>query len=407
MRRAISLATIALAVPAAAHAASPVEILISDAGQEDETGAVLVDLRLLNDSGDPQGMALPDRIEAQVEQSGVSRTAWLERMATTPPNPIIPPGGFTRATYRLARRTNLSLEGAAISVPAWGTRQITLALRPADRGAQIATNTSAQSGPPNAPGLENKAVPPPSDRSAGNAFFANLSAYEPIYAVYGPGTDSAARIQISFKYQIFGTRRAQGLPLSWRDGLHFAYTQRMFWDLGADSSPFRNIDYQPELFYLTPSATLTRGISLSAQGGFRHESNGRSGLDSRSLNTLYVAPMAAFPLGGGYRLSVAPRFSLLVGDKSDNPDIRRYRGNSSLFLEVGKDDGLRLTTSTRFSVSSGKGALAADLSYPLSRLLGGGPDFYLFGQSFIGYGENLLDYDRHTTRFRLGVALVR
>jgi len=56
MRRAISLATIALAVPAAAHAASPVEILISDAGQEDETGAVLVDLRLLNDSGDPQGM---------------------------------------------------------------------------------------------------------------------------------------------------------------------------------------------------------------------------------------------------------------------------------------------------------------------------------------------------------------
>ena len=128
MRRAISLATIAPAVPAAAHAASPVEILISDAGQEDETGAVLVDLRLLNDSGDPQGMALPDRIEAQVEQSGVSRTAWLERMATTPPNPIIPPGGFTRATYRLARRTNLSLEGAAISVPAWGTRQITLAL---------------------------------------------------------------------------------------------------------------------------------------------------------------------------------------------------------------------------------------------------------------------------------------
>jgi len=404
MKRAIGLAAIALAAPAAAHATSPVEILISDAGQEDETGAVLVDLRLLNDNGDPQGMALPDRIEARVAQGGASRTVWLERMATTPPNPIIPPGGFTRATYRLARATDLSLEGAAISVPAWGTRQITLALRPADQGAQIAANASAPSA---APEMENKAVPPPSDRSAGNAFFANLSAYEPIYAVYGPGTDSAARIQISFKYQIFGTRRAQGLPLSWRDGLHFAYTQRMFWDLGADSSPFRNIDYQPELFYLTPSRTLASGISLSAQGGFRHESNGRSGTDSRSLNTLYVAPMVAFPMGGGYRLSIAPRFSLLVGDKSDNPDIRRYRGNSSLFLEVGKDDGLRLTTTTRFSVSSGKGALAADLSYPLSRLLGGGPDFYLFGQSFIGYGENLLDYDRRTTRFRLGVAVVR
>ncbi|ALR19118.1 hypothetical protein ATN00_01120 [Sphingobium baderi] len=30
----------------------------------------------------------------------------------------------------------------------------------------------------------------------------------------------------------------------------------------------------------------------------------------------------------------------------------------------------------------------ADLFYPLPRLLGGGPDFYLFGQSFIGYGEH-------------------
>ena len=181
----------------------------------------------------------------------------------------------------------------------------------------------------------------------------------------------------------------------------------MFWDLGAHSSPFRNIDYQPELFYLTPPATLSSGVSLSAQGGIRHESNGRDGTASRSINSVYVAPMAAIPLGGGYSLSIAPRLSLFVGDKSDNPDIRRYRGNTALFMEVGEEDGLRLSTSTRFNLSSGKGAVSADLSYPLPRLLGGGPDFYLFGQSFIGYGENLLDYDRRTTRFRIGVALVR
>src|SRR3546814_3432727 len=70
--------------------------------------------------------------------------------------------------------------------------------------------------------------------------------------VYGPDTNSEARIQFSFKYQLFASRRAEGLPRSWRDGLHFGYTQRMFWDLGAYSSPFRNIDFQPELFYLTP-----------------------------------------------------------------------------------------------------------------------------------------------------------
>jgi len=76
------------------------------------------------------------------------------------------------------------------------------------------------------------------------------------------------------------------LSRSWRDGLHFAYTQRMFWDLRARSSPFRNIDYQPELFYLTPSATFSNGISVSGQGGIRHESNGRDGAASRSINSI-------------------------------------------------------------------------------------------------------------------------
>src|SRR3546814_19801739 len=41
------------------------------------------------------------------------------------------------------------------------------------------------------------------DVAAGNAFLPNLSAYAPIFAAYGPGTNSDARLQISFKYQIF------------------------------------------------------------------------------------------------------------------------------------------------------------------------------------------------------------
>src|SRR3546814_4124934 len=111
--------------------------------------------------------------------------------------------------------------------------------------------------------------------------------------------------------------------------------------------------------------------------------------------------MSASPLGDGYNLSLAPRRSFYVGDRSDNPDIRRYRGNTGLFMEVGEDEGLRLSTSTRFDFRSGKGAISADISYPLRRILGGGPDFYLFGQSFVGYGENLLDYNRRMSRLRI------
>lgn len=402
------LAGAILVLSTTAHAASQadVEILIGDAGEQDTDGAVLVDLRLLNGGSDRAKLSLPDRVEARITAAGADRSIWLDRATGVPADVTLAPGGFARARYRLRESPGLPLEGAAVSIPAWSTRQITIALRPPAGAVDVAETTPVplqQAEPQTLP----EAAPPPADRSAGNAFLANLSAYEPIYAVYGPGTNSEARIQISFKYQLFGTRRAEGLARSWRDGLYFAYTQRMFWDLGANSSPFRNVDYQPELFYMTRSATLSSGVSLGAQGGIRHESNGRDGAASRSVNSLYVAPMAAIPLGGGYSLTVAPRLSFFVGDTSDNPDIDRYRGHTALFMEVGEDHGLRLSTSTRFNLSSGKGALGVDLSYPLPRLLGGGPDFYLFGQSFVGYGENLLDYNRRTTRFRIGVALVR
>src|SRR3546814_3750244 len=59
------------------------------------------------------------------------------------------------------------------------------------------------------------------DVAAGNAFLPNLSAYAPIFAAYGPGTNSDARLQISFKYQIFGPPAAPDRRQSWEQGIHF------------------------------------------------------------------------------------------------------------------------------------------------------------------------------------------
>src|SRR3546814_3802388 len=81
--------------------------------------------------------------------------------------------------------------------------------------------------------------------------------------------------------------------------------------------------------------------------------------------------------------------------------------NTALFAQIGQDDGLRLTTNTRFNFSSGKGAIDAELSYPLDRIVDSSLNLYVFGQGFAGYGENLLDYDRKTTRLRIGIGIVR
>ncbi|PZU11251.1 MAG: phospholipase [Sphingobium sp.] len=394
--------TIATSLPGTAFAQSTIEMLIGHVVADVEGGA-LVDVRLLNTGAEKVDANLPKDVEGRLARPGSigsGRTVTLHRDPETAAIVAVEPGRFAIVGYRLERGD--FQDGEILSVPLWGTQTFTLAAAPppasgrSDVTTQVATATPAPT----------PATPPPSDRTVGNAFIENLSAHEPIYAVYGPGTNSEARLQISFKYQLFGSQ-VNASRHKWSDGFYFAYTQRMFWDLGASSSPFRNIDFQPDLFYATPPKALSDMATLSAQIGLRHESNGRDGDYSRSLNTVYIAPMAAFSLRNDIRLTVAPRAWLYAGDLSDNPDIRRYRGNTGLFVEIGQGDGLRLSTSSRFNPSSGKGSIGADLSYPLRRILGGGPDFYLFAQTFLGYGENLLDYNRRMTRVRLGVALVR
>lgn len=399
-------AMLAAALPGAALAEGGIETLIGHV-EPQVGGGAQVDIRLLNTGTMTMRADVAEMVEARLDRPGAlgtGRTVTLRRDSATPVALSIAPGSFTTARYRL--EPDAFQDGAMLSIPGWGGQAVKLvAATSSVRIPPPATEADTQVAAAPA-GTQTLATPSPSDRTVGNAFLENLSAYQPIYAVYGPGTNSEARIQLSFKYQLFGSQAREGRP-ALGDGFYFAYTQRMFWDLGADSSPFRNIDFQPELFYTTPPKALSDQVTLSAQVGLSHESNGRDGDLSRSLNTIYVAPMAAFSLGDETRLTVAPRAWLYAGDLSDNPDIRRYRGNSGLTVEIGQDDGLRLSTSSRINFGSGKGSIAADLSYPLRRILGGGPDFYLFGQSFIGYGENLLDYNRRTTRLRIGVALVR
>lgn len=411
----LAAASMVAIVPQAAMAQEQIERVIGGVTRNAE-GELVVELRFLNISETPAHTVIPDRIAASVEQNATTSTVWLKRAPTTPAVINIAAGSFAQLRY-LAPAGSLA-DDAALTIPAWKTQQIVvavpatqLATGPAEVPAPAAEVASAE--PSAAVPTAESAIatatpaPPPTERAAGNAFSDNIMPYEPIYAVYAPGTNSDARIQISFKYRLFGSRAKADLPSSWREGLHFAYTQRMFWDLGAKSAPFRNIDFQPEVIYITPASTLKSGASIALQGGLRHESNGRDGLDSRNVNSIYAAPMMSWPLMDGYRLTVSPRLSLYVGSKAGNPDIVDYRGNTGLNVELGKDDGLRLSYFGRYNFDTGKGAFSMDASYPLPSFWKGGPDLYLFVQGYSGYGENLLDYNRSVQRLRAGFAFVR
>lgn len=55
-----ALAGTALFLAPPAHAAPTIDVLIRDAGERDQDGAIWVDLRLLNESNEPQLFALRD-----------------------------------------------------------------------------------------------------------------------------------------------------------------------------------------------------------------------------------------------------------------------------------------------------------------------------------------------------------
>ena len=379
-----------MAFASPALAADDFEILISEAGHIDRDGSALVELLLLNNGPDSKDMPLPDRVEAEV-MSGKASPVWLERASDTPATIAVPPKGFARARYRFTPPPGQGQGAALISIPLWATQQV--AMSPSSPTAGKVELAS-----------QSKPAQQARKTAGANGFFDNLSAYEPMYIVFGTAKDSEWRVQLSFKYRLLGAPPSDGS--SWNDGLYLGFTQRLFWDIASDAS-FRDANYLPELFYRTSPFSLGSNGQLGVQAGIQHESNGRSGDLGRSVNNVYVSPHAMFDLGGGYKLMLAPRAWVLVGGRAGNPDIQRYRGNTGLNVQIGQDDGLRLSAYSRYNFSTGKGAVTTELSYPLPRLFGGGPEFYLFGQSFVGYGESLLDYDRRMTRLRVGLAITR
>jgi outer membrane phospholipase A len=234
-----------------------------------------------------------------------------------------------------------------------------------------------------------------------------LGFHEPMYFVVGGDKPSGARYQLSFRYRLFDGQGvvAETFPLV--RGLYFGFTQTSLWDLASDSKPFRDTSFRPSLFYQWKISNPLVGDTLALAAGYEHESNGRDGTDSRSIDTLFARADLRYHLPDGRTyVGVEPKVLTYI-DKDDNPDITRYRGYGQLGLRIGRDDSLVLSTILRRG-TAGVGSTQFDLSYPLRRSIFSGVGAFVHLQYFNGYGQTLLDYDesRHP-QIRVGVSIVR
>ncbi len=235
-------------------------------------------------------------------------------------------------------------------------------------------------------------------------FRSAIQPYEPVYFALGNHDGRFARYQISLKYQLF--RPKDMANPEFIDNFYLGYTQTALWDLSSDSSPFVDTSFKPSLFWRkdalwqSPDKQWFTGL----QTGVEHESNGKAGDDSRSLNFVYVQPEFNYRFDGGSTLTFAPKVKAYFG-LSDNPDYADYYGHVDWKLRWAQDNGLVLSSLYRRG-DHGRYATQLEAAWPLRRTFLS-MNGYLYAQYTKGYGETLLDYNQKTgSQFRIGLAIV-
>lgn len=191
-------------------------------------------------------------------------------------------------------------------------------------------------------------------------------------------------------------------------GVFFGFTTTSFWQIyNSDASkPFRETNYEPEVFYQWAPNWDVFGIRFNgAQIGINHMSNGQDQFKSRSWNriiatALFSSEDAAYYLKTWYRIPEDEKTDPLDPTGDDNPDILDFYGRVELgfVYKIGKAD-LIARIRNNMSFSDNRSGIELNLSYPINERY----DFMI--QYFNGYGDSLIDYDRHLQRISMGIKL--
>jgi phospholipase A1/A2 len=387
-----------------ASAQEPTVTLIAPSTTGKAGAEAQLDVVALNSGQAAVPLVLPAQLQARLIGAGAEQRVTLQALDTALAGSV-PAGGFVRVRYRYTLPADVT-EQTVLVLDAPVRARVVLEVSP--NAQPVAAQVAASDGDDRTQGRSRAGlVPRPAAAQLDRAFRQHFGTHEPVYFIYGPN-DDGAKFQISFRYRVVGD--AADAPESTRNSVQFGYTQRSLWDIEAESSPFRDTSYMPEIFYehLAPE-DLSRGGGLKwlgAQIGYKHESNGRDALNSRSMNTLFLRSAVAFGRLDGWRVILEPRAHTYIGDMTDNPDMKKYRGHGEVRMIVGENDGVELMLTARAGSDWEHRTFQADLTIPIRFRLGDFASYFLV-QYFNGYGESLLNYREHEESIRGGFSFVR
>ena len=217
------------------------------------------------------------------------------------------------------------------------------------------------------------------------------------YGAYGEFgnlfSDAELKYQLSLKTQLWPEMIGDS-------SLWFGYTQQSYWQLYADSeasAPFRETNYQPELYWSIPSDFDILGMRARTLNiGLNHQSNGQSDPLSRSWNRLtgelvFESDRTLYSVKTWVRVDDP--------ENDNNPNIEDYMGRVELGWVYRGDRHIVDAWFKNNLSSSNRSSLEINWAFPLAQHLRG------YVQFFTGYGENMIDMENSNTRIGFGLAL--
>jgi phospholipase A1 len=212
------------------------------------------------------------------------------------------------------------------------------------------------------------------------------------------------RKQIETSFQISIEKPISYNFFGLNESISAAYTQRSFWQTAKESSPFRETNYEPEVFIQFPykNNEIFKAYKISIM----HSSNGKNDEESRSWNRAYIE--AYFQLSN---LFLVPKIWYRIPEESnddDNSNIEDYYGQGELSLLYAYKKHtfeVMLRNNLNFDATN-KGAVELNWTFPLPEFLSTENSYGLI-QVFSGYGNNLIDYDREINKIGFGIAFSR
>ena len=231
----------------------------------------------------------------------------------------------------------------------------------------------------------------------------NDDVFEPGSSDFGEDLDNVEmQFQLSIKAALSENLFVDG------DALLVGFTVRAFWQAyNKDiSAPFRETNYEPEVYWATPVPwEILGGDAAFVILGLSHQSNGRSQLFSRSWNRVYATVgwerwRYVFALKTWWRIPEDDKDDPLDPEGDDNPDIEDYLGNFEFTTAYRRNDQeFSVMLRNNLDRDENRGAIQVDYTFPLKRRFRG------YIQYFNGYGDSLIDYNADIERIGVGILL--